>query len=317
MKKKFGLILVVREESLQDFFDVSNRLIQLDPEIQVIVCDEKIIYEDIPEGFFSLKVCVIYLVNPPPLTFKHELPYISVKHMTKLEEYWLLKKANIPYLPIEPFIWGMSVDSDLYGDWIVLKPKRFQSTGKDINMLPRQSLSSLKPSDFPNDHFIHCDDYYVQRFVKTGSNPFHYRAMIFCGEILYSSTNKSYSTYPDLTTDIPTLLNTTIASNIVGNRERKIVKDERKNRFALKVAKAFPQFPILGVDIVEDEETKELYVMEINAGGNVWHFSSQIVRNMPEHTHEQTEQMLNQYKALDTAAKALLRFVYKQAALKR
>ncbi len=312
MKKKYGLILVVRKESSQDFHDISKRLTRLDPEIHVIVCEDKIILEDIPEGFFNLKVLVVYLVNPPPSTFRHELPYISVRHMTKLEEYWLLKKANIPHLPIEPFIWGTSVDSQLYGEWVVLKPKSLQSTGKDINMLPTKVLPFIKPSDFPENHLIHCDDYYVQRFVKTGSNPFHYRAMIFCGEILYSATNKSNTAYPDSTTDIPTLLNTTVASNIVGNRERKIVKDERKNRLALKVAKAFPQFPILGVDIVEDEETKQLYVLEMNVGGNGWHFSSSIANAMPEHTHELTQQMLNQYKAFDTAAKALLKLVYKQ-----
>ena len=310
---KRGLILVVRSESIEDFYDIAKRVLKLDPEIRILVFADEILLENIPEGFFNLPVLVIYLVNPPPANFKHELPYISVSPMTKLEQYWILKKANIPYLPIEPFICGTSVDSELYGNWVVLKPKSLQSTGKDINMLPTKVLPFIKASDFPADHLIHRDDYYVQKFVKTGSYPFHYRAMIFCGEILYSATNKSNIPYPDLTADIPTLLNTTVASNIVGNRERKIVKDERKNRFALRVAKALPKYPILGIDIIEDVETNKLYVLEINAGGNGWHFSSAIAANTPEHTEEHAKQMLIQYNAFDTAAKALLRVLYRYA----
>ena len=155
--------------------------------------------------------------------------------------------------------------------------------------------------------------YYVQKLLKTGARPFHYRAMIFLGEILYSATNESFISDPSPTTDIKTLLKISVASNNPGNRERNIVIDERKNNFALKVAKAFSKYPILGIDIIEDVETKKLYVLEVNAGGNGWHFSSAIAADLPDHTEAQNIQMLEQYKAFDTAAKALVRKTHELA----
>ena len=44
--------------------------------------------------------------------------------------------------------------------------------------------------------------------------------------------------------------------------------------FARRVAGCFPRIPLLGVDILQHHETGELFGLEINAGGNTWHFSS-------------------------------------------
>ncbi len=37
---------------------------------------------------------------------------------------------------------------------------------------------------------------------------------------------------------------------------------------------AFPNIPLQGIDILEESGTGRLYVIEINAGGNTWHFFS-------------------------------------------
>jgi D-alanine-D-alanine ligase-like ATP-grasp enzyme len=43
---------------------------------------------------------------------------------------------------------------------------------------------------------------------------------------------------------------------------------------ARRAGAAFPNMPLLGLDLLRCNETDEVYVLEINAGGNVWHYSS-------------------------------------------
>jgi D-alanine-D-alanine ligase-like ATP-grasp enzyme len=43
---------------------------------------------------------------------------------------------------------------------------------------------------------------------------------------------------------------------------------------AAKAHAAFPDVPVQGVDIVREAGTGKLFVIEINAGWNTWHFSS-------------------------------------------
>ena len=307
-----SLIVIHRKESASDFEEIGRRIRELDPTIAVAMISEFLDPGARPNSFFQRPLLAVYLVNPPPKDFKHSAGKLAVEQMTKLEEYEYFKTHKIPCLPIEEFNWGMELDSAIYGDWVVLKPKIIQSSGQHVNMLPIDAIPHLKPDDFPEDHYIHQDQYYVQQLLKTGTRPFHYRSMIFLGEILYSATNESFISYPSPTTNIETLLKTSIASNNHHNRERKIVIDERKNKFALEVAKEFSNHPILGIDIIEDLETKKLYVLEINAGGNGWHFSSAAAANIPGHEAQRSE-LLEQYHAFDTAAEALVRKTHELA----
>src|SRR5262249_53586053 len=66
-----------------------------------------------------------------------------------------------------------------------------------------------------------------------------------------------------------------VASN-AGDRIRRLVIDEDAIRLAGAVHKAFGSIPILGMDILRDHITGELYVLETNPGGNTWIFSSEL-----------------------------------------
>jgi hypothetical protein len=82
--------------------------------------------------------------------------------------------------------------------------------------------------------------------------------------------------------------------------------------FATKVHDAFPAIPLLGVDILQDCTTGNVYVLEINAGGNVWHFSS--ARSALGRDHGiPLEQRVAQFGAWDVAANTLVSFTRKHA----
>lgn len=305
-----GLILVVRRESIDDFKQIARRVSKLDPSIGVVGYPSAIAHKAIPPLFKHIPFLTIYLVNPPAAetTMNNVL---AVKGMSKLAEFEHFRKSNIPCLPIEEFRWGMELNSEVYGDWVILKPQNIQSTGKDVNMVPTHAISQLKPSDFPDNHFIHKDGYYVQKMIKSGRTPTHFRVLVFLDEVLYSRVSTSNIPFPD-SDNLQVLLSTSVASNFE-DRQVDFFFDDKIIEFALKVAKTFDGCPLFGIDIIRDESDGNLFVLETNIGGNVWHFSS--AHSQKKHTKEELynlrKGMITQYNAWDRAAEALVRQVNK------
>jgi hypothetical protein len=306
MASKKGLIIVFRLESINDFREIASRLAKLDPTIQVFGFADRIDHEKIPPGFFKLPHLIIYLCNPPTGNDAQLSNTLAVKKISKIEEYEHFKKHNIPCLPIEPFEWGMTLNQEIYGDWVVLKPQNIQSTGRDVNMIPTQLVSTMRPIDFPENHLIHQDAYYVQKFLKTGVRPTHYRVGIFIDSVIYSSKTILHSDYPCATDTLSDRLTKTIAANLVSNRFVYLLKDFEINEFAMKVAKTFPSHPIFGVDVLKEEETGKLFALETNLGGNTWHFSSE-VGSVYRRDLGGREKLIEQYSAWDQVAAALVR----------
>ena len=254
----------------------------------------------------SLDGAIHYLCNPPPDNFAHKSPMLAVRGIDKIAEYQHFKKHNIPCLPIEQFKWGMNLDSKVYGDWVVLKPQSIQSTGKDVNMIPTILISKLNLSDFPEDHLIRQDGYYVQKFVKTGIRPTHYRVGIFIDSITYSTKTVMNSDYPSDNDDLRTRLSKTIAANFVSNRHVCLYKDLKLNEFAINVAKTFPKIPLFGIDVLIEEQSGKLFALETNSGGNTWHFSSNIGKQYRTDLGGRN-QLIGQYNAWDKVAECLVR----------
>jgi hypothetical protein len=83
---------------------------------------------------------------------------------------------------------------------------------------------------------------------------------------------------------------------------------------------AVPDIPILGVDIVPEEKSKKLYVLECNPGGNTWHFSAgstaairrQFVGGKQESAKRAEtwcQLMIGQFDAFDRTAEVLVQKV--------
>jgi hypothetical protein len=264
----------------------------------------------VPADCLNLPMLVIYLCNPPPTEFKVATK-LAVKVMSKIEEYEHFKQHNIPCLPIERFTWGMELDPKVYGDWVILKPENIQSTGKDVNMVSTKEIPNLKLSDFPAEHLIQKDTYYVQQFLKTGKSATFYRALVYLGDILLSYKVEQNNHYPDYKVGLDILLKTSVASNLQGSRKINLVDDDHVRALAIKVALAFPDLPLLGVDIIPDEVTGKLYVLEINAGGNTWAFTAKPSQDLRSILG--LKNMILQYNAWDLAAEALVRKTHELA----
>lgn len=304
-----GLLIVYRSESSEDFKQIARRVHKLDPSICLVFCHDAINPAKINPNFFKLPMLVIYLVNPPPDDFDHKAPFLAVKSIGKLKEFEHFRTHDLPCLPIEKFTWGMKLDKDLYGDLVVFKPENMTSTGADVNMVPTHLIAELKPEDFPDNHLIHQDSYLVQKFLKTGERATTYRVTIFLDEVIYSGKGTLNFDYPSPDLPVKELLKISVASNQHSRRTAELIIDEEINAFAMKIAKTFTKNPLLAIDVLREEQTGKLYVLEVNLGGNVWHFSSNVVRNLPGYDESRKKAMIRQYNAWDRAAEALVRKV--------
>ena len=83
--------------------------------------------------------------------------------------------------------------------------------------------------------------------------------------------------------------------------------------FATNIHSAFPQLPLLGVDILRRVPDGKLFAIELNAGGNVWHFSSYAQRKSKGKRLGGRDAMVAQLGAWDIAAAALIDVVDKYA----
>lgn len=307
-----SVIVVCRAESLEDFNQIARRVRRLDPSIAMVAIPELLHSSLIPKPLLNLPMLVIFLCNPPDKEF-HMAKKLAVENIDKIKEFEHFKKHHIACLPIEPFKFGMGLDTSIYGELVVLKPQTMQSTGKDINMMPTNLVSTLKLEDFPEDHLIRQTQYFVQKFIYTGEKPEHYRVLVFLDAVLYIRKYESIFDYPSLNDDLKTILSKTVATNFHGHRKASMVNDDEIAQFALNVSASFPKHPIFGIDIIREKNTGNLYVLETNLGGNVWHFSSKFIAQTGEDMKLRREECLKQFNAFDRAAEALVRKTHELA----
>ncbi len=300
-----ALIVVHRSENAEDFREIARRMHKLDPAVAVLMMSDYVNSRLVPPNLLNLPMLVVYLVNNPRTEFAvaHKL---GVRNVDKLQQNAGFIAAGVPAPPMALFSFGMSLDPAVYGETVVLKPRRLTSSGRDVNMIPTHMVGALRKSDFPQNHLIHRDEYLVQKFIRTGTYAVHYRVAVLLGEIIYSRRNVSRVPLPDLDSDIRQLLAQSVATNNRSERNIELYQDAEINGFALGVYQVHPTHPLQGIDIVREAGTGKLYALEANLGGNVWHFSSRKGSGSRFDVGGRNA-MIRQYNAWDVAASALLR----------
>ena len=85
------------------------------------------------------------------------------------------------------------------------------------------------------------------------------------------------------------------------------VSDERVLALARRIHEVAPSSPTKGCDIIREEGTGRLFVLEFNPGGNTWHFSSRMsARPRANRPPEHEQRRHAQFDAFRTAARVLV-----------
>jgi hypothetical protein len=195
-----------------------------------------------------------------------------------------------------------SLDSLERSDFIIVKPNNSNS-GKGIKLIRFTDLSErydeLTALAKPNDQVL------VQPYIDHAEDgyPTAYRVLTMFGRVLYCARNRWAQKRPPLTQIAADPFGVIATNNESMGPVGSICNDPEIVSLGERAHDAFPECPVLGVDIIRDVQTGRLYVLEVNPHGNVWHLSSTFAKKLdPEYVRDRYAQ----FNALDRAADLLI-----------
>jgi hypothetical protein len=320
-----NLIIIHRgSEYVRDFRQISEKIAAIDPGIHVFPVNAAM-SRAVPDDAWARPTLTVALLAK----FKSEIrrgPVLANRAIHKAGQYRIFRKAGLPTPPTERFVPGMKLDPIVFGEYVVIKPTSpdIASQGRGIQLFRRRRLEAMSRADFPRDHLIHHDrnGFLVQRFVDTGPYIRMFRVSTLFGVPLYCWSAQEVVPFPAIGGSDEDVEKIRIASNAGEDRVRTLCTDPVVLELGARVGAAFPDIPILGTDIIPEEKTGKLYVLECNPGGNTWHFSSGETASIRrqfgggslvgEKKAEENgrQRMIDQFGAFDRAAEVLVQKVH-------
>jgi hypothetical protein len=315
-----NLVLIHRGPRYErDFQEIAEKVNALDRSITVYHLPSSLDVE-LPVSAWQHPTLTVSITETFRLPIRRG-PVLRNAAVPKLVQQEIFRRNGIATPPAMPFRFGMKLDPILFGEFVVLKTANLNLTSKGANLhlFRRSRAQEITSADFPSGHPLrrHPDSYLVQRFIDTGSNPAYYRAAVFMNRILYVWHTVIEEARPPLSAP-DHMLEQAVIDIKGGTMRRKLVTHEPVLEAARKAAAAFPDVPLLAIDLVVQQDSGKIWVLEVNAGGNSWHFSSSYGKGLrrnfgleagaDEASAEEMGrlQLIGQFNAFDVAAEALV-----------
>lgn len=222
---------------------------------------------------------------------------------TKMDEITRLRMTGIPVPETVMIERTTRLDPRTWGPLTVIKPNRGWG-GEGVHLARTRDVRWSPPA--PPGFMPSL----AQRFIHTGAYPESYRVMTVLGRPIYARFSRSTEALPDdlLKVADPAALKITSNVSAGGAVEQRAEPDAID--LAIRAAAVFPEAPVLGVDLVRDRSTGQLYVLEVNPSGQVWHLSSEIGKRQQR---EYGVDYYGQFGALTVIAEALIDVTRREA----
>jgi hypothetical protein len=231
--------------------------------------------------------------------------------MSKMEEIRLLQAGGVPVprtelitpdiLPLDPAVWG---------EFVIVKPTDLatSSAGRGFQLMRTHRVRYRRPDEYPPDHPGRLGPMMVQQYVNTGGKVAICRVLTLFGEPLYVLLTETPSKVVDLSLPDEEIEKLLIANQqFKDDIDRLFIDDDEACAVARAAYRALPDVPLQGCDVIRDAVTGKVFVLETNAGGNTWHFSSMLQAESRRKNGQLFERMRhNQRDALRTAARILV-----------
>ncbi len=223
------------------------------------------------------------------------------QEQSKIEEMQALERAGIPvprWTVLEP---GIKFDPCEWGPYVVRKPS-WGGRGYNVEIIRTSRVRYKLPVEYAEDHLGRLHKMIAQRFVYTGPLPESIRVLTYLGRPLLSM--RFYGAPQVRPLERRDAFREAAGHNIVATTEAaKIAFCDDPDVLALarRVHAAFPEIPSLGIDMVRDADSGELFVLETNPQGQSWHFAS--ISTLRQ-AHRAGIDLYTQFDALATIAEA-------------
>lgn len=189
---------------------------------------------------------------------------------TKIEEMRWFEAAGLPvakWALLEP---GSAFDPQEWGPYVVEKPVRGRRGGS-IAVRRTGRVRYVAPEDRPQDHLGRIAGMFVQKFVYTGRWPSSYRVLTYFGEPVAAVRYEGPHDRPPL--EGPEGFGTHGGIPIVASARgctAAMIDEPDVLALARRVYQVYPEVPVLGIDIIREAGTGQLFLCEANAGGKCW-----------------------------------------------
>ena len=231
----------------------------------------------------------------------------------KFQQYVQFCLAGVPTPHTANFSTDAEYSEEEFGEFTILKPIDLGKMGKGglVRLQRTRRLKAFERSQYPEDHPLRTSRLLVQSFVDTGLYAVSWRVLTLLGEPLYCFRSASGVERPPLDSPDDIIEKAIIEPKHPEGKQkvgyenlRAFVVDREIMDFARKASRAFPRVPLQGCDIIREAGTGKLYVLEVNPGGNTWHFSSPLF--LPQRTKlGGKESFTKQLDAFSVAARVL------------
>jgi hypothetical protein len=234
----------------------------------------------------------------------------------KYEQSTLLAAAGVPVPRTAILTPDLRLDEAAWGEFVIVKPTYLpaSSHGRGIHLMRTSRVRYIEPAAFPADHPGRWGPMLVQQFIDTGDRISAYRVLTLFGEPLYLTLDRASKPRVTLSATDDVIESAVIATQSVDTQERDFPVEADVLSLARAAHDAIPEAPLKGCDILREAATGKLYVLEVNPGGNTWHFSSNHLaadraRNGPEFEARRR----SQFDAMRTAARVLVERTVREA----
>lgn len=309
MTAPVNLCLVVHRvwEDWRDFYEIAQLVIQEDPGISVHIVSPGDTADAIPVHAQDRPTLTLALRDSGSFKPKRG-PMLVNRRIDKLDQYRRFLATGLPTPRTEIFQFGKLYSEAAWSTYLFLKPATTRHSSSGGGKIARTSTAHLlKLTDFAEDG-RKPPPMIVQPFIDTGAKPSKYRVLVLAGSALYAQYTEVIAERPDLSSLSDSELLELVLDT--GGADRVYRHEHYPDVVALaeRTARAFNKLPLLGIDIVESRPDRGLYVLEINGGGNVWHFSSNHWEKARKKYPHAVDEMKSQFGAWSRAAAALARW---------
>ncbi len=203
-------------------------------------------------------------------------------NIDKIQEYETLERGGFRVPKWALLTKEKQPDLSNFGKYVVVKPAK-AGKGAMVRII-RKTRVKWEPVEIKFSRAIE-ETFIVQEYVHTGRWPVSYRVGTIFGEPVYKMRITADKSRRPLDYDgvgTPEIFSgkTIVASSkgcvVDANVPQPVIE------LAKKVHAAFPDVPLLGTDILQDEAAGDLHILEVNATGFTFHLTSDLGKRMKE-----------------------------------
>jgi hypothetical protein len=282
-------------QALSDFTTIRSLIARRAPEIEVFILANGARHSVMRKSAARRRTLIF---SPVPIREFSPLrgKVYACRQLGKIEEVRRMSEAGLRVPATVLLGPDTRLDPRRWGPFTVLKPMVGRQ-GKDVRLVRTRDVRwTASPT-------------IAQLFIDTGPKARNHRVTTVFGRPIFSWVSEWLAPRPFLDGHGDDPVDLPIAAN-AGERRIVLNSDPDVIRHAQEISRAFPEIPVLGIDMVREAATGHLYGIEVNSVGFTWHLSSDSVR---ERVQKNDLDLYNQLGALDVIADALIDVTRREA----